>query len=334
MDPVRLGFGDEIPGWGYLPAEQYLIGHWNPASPESPDGQRERLIQEFLNLDEIPEELDPTRFGSRPFKKDPQARTPTEDEIARILRPWRSEMMRVRAWKLWKEGADDDQPVLLRTYYDPDYDQRVKNWANIGEYWKEQAYWSFLDDAQLFDFEGRNVDWRRVFLVLPELSKLDTRYSRVRNMDLYPEFRLDFKDGLDDVKRGYATRWRKDRNLLLTENYGAISLLYFVSTTQMLIADREAFETDKFLLIFLDARQNVTMQCRIESTEERLDCLATEWALRKDPMELGDEVTIGPGYRVDGEQGKELYQWTEEDLEGDPASDVERVADGVSHMDV
>ncbi|CEN62745.1 hypothetical protein ASPCAL09376 [Aspergillus calidoustus] len=334
MEPIRLGLGDEIPGWGYLPAEQYLIRHWNPASPESPDQQRESLIQEFLSLDEIPKELDATRFGTRPFNQDPQARTPTKEEIATILRPWRSDMMRVRAWKLWKQGADYGHPVLLRTYYDPNHDDRVECWTPLGEYWAGQTYWSFLDDRRLFDFEGNNLDWKRVFHVLPEISKLDTRYSRLRNMDLYPEFRTNFKDSLDTVKRAYPTQWRNNLNLLLTENDAAISLLYFLSTTQMLIADRKSFQTDQFLLVLLDAKQNVTMQCRIEITEERLDCLSTEWGLRELPMELEDQVTIGPEYLVDGEQGKVLYQWTKQDLEGDPASDVEGATTGASHIDI
>jgi hypothetical protein len=102
----------------------------------------------------------------------------------------------------------------------------------------------------------------------------------------------------------------------------------------MLIADRETFQTDRFLLVLLDAKQNVTLQCRIEITEDRLDCLSTEWGLREHPMEFEDEVTIGSAYLVDGELGKDLYQWTKQDLEVDPATDVHRVSDSVSHMDV
>ncbi|KAL3494685.1 hypothetical protein BJX62DRAFT_197153 [Aspergillus germanicus] len=336
MERIRLESDDEIPEWGYLPAEQYLIRHWNPApSPESPDQQRERLLDEFLALDEIPEELDPTRFGTRSFEHDPQARIPTEEEIASILRPWRSDLMRLRAWKLWKQGADDDQPVLIRTYYDPNDDKRVEHWKTIGDYWAEQTYWSFLDDSKLFDFGGSTVvDWRRVLHVLPELCNPVDRYSRRISPQWLCGFWTRFKEGLDTVKRAYPTRWRNDLNLLLTENDAAISLLYFLSTSQMLIADRESFQTDRFLLVLLDAKQNVTLQCRIEITEDRLDCLSTEWGLREHPMEFEDEVSIGPGYLVDSEPGKELYQWTKQDLEGDPASDVQRVSAVISHMDV
>jgi hypothetical protein len=36
MEPIRLGLGDEIPGWGYLPAEQYLIVTESTRAPYKP----------------------------------------------------------------------------------------------------------------------------------------------------------------------------------------------------------------------------------------------------------------------------------------------------------
>ncbi|KAL6232340.1 hypothetical protein BDW75DRAFT_22212 [Aspergillus navahoensis] len=320
---MSLSPQDEVPAWGQLPAEQYLIRHWDPASPESPDQQRTHLIKDFLNLDQIPEELDPTWLGNRPWEQSLQTRTPTEEEIATILQPWRSDRLRITAWKLWKQGADDDQPVLLRTYYNADDDDRVKGWATLSEYYQEVSHWAVLDDPELFDFEGQGVEWQQVFHILPELSKIGERYSRRINSQWIGPFLTDFKDGLDTVKQQLPT-WRRNFDLLVTENPATGSLLYFVSTTQVLIADKETFETDKLLLVFLDAKQNITMQGRIEITEERFDQLSIDWGLRKHPDDVCDEGTIGEGYLVNGEAGKQLYQWTEQDLQGDPVSDVAR----------
>ncbi|KAL4747542.1 hypothetical protein BDW72DRAFT_209493 [Aspergillus terricola var. indicus] len=291
---MSLSPQDEVPAWGQLPAEQYLIRHWDSASPESPGQQRTHLIKDFLNLDQMPEELDPTWLGNRPWERSPQTRTPTKEEIVTILRPWRSDRLRITAWKLWKEGADDDQPVLLRTYYDAGDDDRVKGWATLSEYYQEVSQWA------------------QVFNILPELSKIGERYSRCVNSQWIGPFLTDFKDGLDAVKRQFPT-WRRNFDLLVTEN-----------PRQAPCYISETFKTDKLLLVFLDAKQNITMQGRIEITEERFDQLSVDWGLRKHPDDVCDEGTIGEGYLVNGEAGKQLYQWTEQDLQGDPVSDVAR----------
>jgi hypothetical protein len=246
--------------------------------------------------------------------------------------------VRWTAWKLWQDGVDHGNPVLIRTYYDPNDDDRVRSWATLCEDYKEVAEWSILDDAQLFDFEasspeGSKSDWLRVFHILPELSRTVDLYSRVENWERFGRFRTKFKGMLDYVKQEHPT-WRDKPNILITKNVAAISLLHFISTTQVLIADKETFKTDKLLLVFLDAKQNITMQGRIEITEERLDQLAVDWGQGEQPIEVFREGTVGEGYLVNGEPGKQLYQWKKQDLEDDPTSAVSRAADGVSHMEV
>ncbi|KAL2801781.1 hypothetical protein BJX63DRAFT_151083 [Aspergillus granulosus] len=332
---------DDLPAWGQLPAEQYLIRHWNPASAESPAQQRVRLIQEFLHLDQTPEELDPTFFGIHAWKPGPHTRTPTEEEIATILRPWRPDRLRWTAWNLWRDDVDDRNPVLLRTYYDPKDDERVRGWTTLCEDYEAVSEWSLLDNPQLFDFEAsagggpeeRKPAWLRIFDILPEISKPFERYSRLVDWERFGEFRTNFKDMLDYVKREHPG-WRDEPDLLITKNDAAISLLHVISTTQVLIADKEAFATNQLLLVFLDAKQNITMQGRIDITEERIDQLAVDWGQGEQPIEVFQEGTVGEGYLVDGEPGKRLYQWTKQDLEDDPTSDVSRAADGLSRMDV
>ncbi|KAL2812601.1 hypothetical protein BJX63DRAFT_443392 [Aspergillus granulosus] len=289
---MPVSIGDSIPEWGQLPAEQYLIRHWDPTSPESTDQQRE---------------LDPMAFGSKPWNR---GQIPTEKEIANILRLWRSDQMRRRAWILWRAGGDDNQPVLLP----------LKSWATLGDYYSEGSDWSISDDPQLLNFNSTDSEWPHVFYILPELSKPGNSYSRVRDWERFT----------------YPTTWRSDPNLLITKNYAVICLLYIISTTQVLVADKETFQTNQLLLVPLDAKQNITMQGHIDITEERLDQLSADWGQREHMIEVCEEGTIGEGYLVNGEPGRELYQWTKQDLEDDPPPtfDVSRVADGVSRMDV
>ncbi|THC97636.1 hypothetical protein EYZ11_002862 [Aspergillus tanneri] len=74
---------DYPPPWGTIIIEQYLIRNWSYSSPKEPNQQRQRLIQEFLEMEDVPETWE--------FFKDPPPRLPTEEEINVILRPWRSD---------------------------------------------------------------------------------------------------------------------------------------------------------------------------------------------------------------------------------------------------
>jgi hypothetical protein len=67
-----------------------------------------------MQLDSIPKEWDPAEHGMYPERQ--PTRFPTEDEIDTILRPWRSDDMRRRAWQIWC-GANSEASVMLRTYY-------------------------------------------------------------------------------------------------------------------------------------------------------------------------------------------------------------------------
>ncbi|KAL2822898.1 hypothetical protein BJX63DRAFT_375759 [Aspergillus granulosus] len=326
---------NDIPKWGQLPAEQYLIRHWNPASHESANQQRARLIQEFLNLDLIPEELDPTSFGVHPDNR--WSRVPTAEEIATILQPWRSEQIRWRAWKLWQE-IRHPEPPLLRIYYNPKDDERVKSWADMSENYRDVSYWAILDDPDLFDYEGSNSSWLQVFNILPELSRTVRGYSRI-NIDesvrgeFFHRGRADVKEALDYVKRDHPD-WRNDPSILITDNYPATSLLHSISSTRILIADKETFETGQLLYVHLDAKQNITMQGRIDLTLERLDQIAGDEIQAEMPEDVWEEGSVGEGYKMGGKPGQELFQWTKQDLEDDPAPEVSAVEDGVSRLDV
>ncbi|KAL3494686.1 hypothetical protein BJX62DRAFT_233977 [Aspergillus germanicus] len=279
---------NDIPQWGQLPAEQYLIRHWDHASDESGAQQRTRLMQEFLKLDVIPEDLDPTYFGVHPDKT--WSRIPTAEGIATILQPWRPEQIRWRAWKLWRDEKDPEPP-LLRIYYDPKDDERVKSWADISENYSDVSYWAILDDPDLFDFEKSDAksSWLQWILScrVPIDEGVAGKFLRQRLAKV--------KASLDYVKRDHPG-WRNDPNILITDNYSALALLHYISHTQILIADKETFETNELLYVHLDGKQNVTMQGRIELTAERLDQIAGDEVHQEMPGDVWEEGSVGEGF--------------------------------------
>ncbi|KAL6228807.1 hypothetical protein BDW75DRAFT_246308 [Aspergillus navahoensis] len=317
---MPLAVYDDISQWGQLPAEQYLIRHWNHASAEPAEQQRTRLIQEFLKLDNIAEELDPTGRGVHPEK--PWSRVPTAEEIVTILQPWRPEQIRWRACKLWRDERDVELP-LLRIHYDPKDDERVKSWTNLSENYSDVSYLSILNDRDLFNFEPGSQTQIQIQV---ELSKTASGYSRVDIDEAGPEGaflrkrRADVKSALDTVKKDHSG-WRNDLNILITGNYPALALLHYVSCAQILIADKETFETNQLLYVHhvhLDGKQNITMQGRIEFTAERLDQIAGDEVHREMPGDVWEEGSVGEGFRIGGHPGQELFQWTKQDLEDDP----------------
>ncbi|GLA13201.1 hypothetical protein AnigIFM62618_009731, partial [Aspergillus niger] len=150
-----------LPQWGQLPVEQYLIKHWDHSSSEPTGDQRLRLIHQFLDLDEIPGELDPTYHASETYET--PSRFPTAHEIDTILRPWRSDNLRKIAWRIW--GSDNSQLILLRTYYNADDNNKITELVGSDELDEEDiAWWALLDNPELFNFGDL---WWRVFDILP-----------------------------------------------------------------------------------------------------------------------------------------------------------------------
>ncbi|KAL2814149.1 hypothetical protein BJX63DRAFT_420934 [Aspergillus granulosus] len=265
-----------LPEWGQLPAEQYLIRFWDPASPESPGEQRSRLIQQFLQLDYIDPEWDPTALGDFPERK--PLRIPTPEEIANVLRPWRSDDLRIR-WKIWQNKSV--HPVLVRTYYNPKDDERAATWETMAEEYEPCAFWSFLND------KSTTSDYSR----------------RTSAGDLEP-YSSGFKEGLLGVKQSNQHTWKQDPNILIRDNVDGRLMLYAVSP-----------------LAYLDSKLNVVIQGRIDINDVRLSQTLRDWEMQELPIEVFEEGTLGDKYLYDGEIGRELYQWTKENLEDDPPAE-------------
>ncbi|KAL4936275.1 hypothetical protein BDV06DRAFT_228037 [Aspergillus oleicola] len=103
-------------------------------------------------------------------------------------------------------------------------------------------------------------------------------------------------------------------------NAAARGFLNIVSMSYILIADKETFETDHFLLAYLDAKERLTMQGQILVDGDRLSKVSLEWFEQRPPIKVFEEGRLGAEYVVAaGNEGdRELYYWTRGNLEDDP----------------
>ncbi|KAB8237921.1 uncharacterized protein BDW43DRAFT_321108 [Aspergillus alliaceus] len=288
-----------LPRWGELPIEQYLIRHWDHAVTESPDQQRVQLVRQFLDLDEIPQEWFPTQ------ESEPLPRTPTEEEINAILRPWRSADLRRRAWHIYTNVTDE--PIFLRTHYNPEDDEKMDHWACVSEEFEDQAWWACLNNAQLYNFGS---DWQRVYDILPEIAGPSAEGPV--SLDNLSSTRSHFKTWLSEAKRIELEHWKKDPHRYIEVK--AAGLLRAVTTRYILLADQEAFETDgRLRLIYLDNKRNIVRETRVDADGQTITDIIMAWFELTDPSEVEDGIT-GDRYRVTGDLGRELYQLTESDL--------------------
>ena len=278
---------------------------WDYSSPETAEQQRLRLIHQFLNLDEINRDWDPTDHTWGDL--DETSRIPTTEEIDIILRPWQPDHIRMKAWQIW--GADNSQPIMLRTHYDPKNDEVVLQWPELSEEFGDGAWWAILNDPELFNF---GVQWWLVFDLLPEAAGPTQEYSRLPSPELTRSYGESLREYLQVVKRTEPNRWRENRDQCIET--AASDLLRSISETYILVADRETIETDKLRLVYIDGKRNVVQETRIDFDGQTLDVIIIEWYKLSLPHTLWEEGTIGEEYRGNGELGKKLYQLDEADL--------------------
>ncbi|KAF9889048.1 hypothetical protein FE257_008025 [Aspergillus nanangensis] len=236
-----LSDDDHIP-WGVLPIEQYLINTWDYASVEPPAQQRVRLLGQFLRLDRFPEE-----WCSRFRNALVPARFPTVAENRLILWPWRSQDMRLKAWKILQQphkNQTDEFPFLFRTYYSVDKQQRalddekIKNWIASTKRFKRAKEFVYFDDAELFNF---GPHWQRLYEVIPEVvgprSGSCERKQSPSETDIWM-----FKRGLFMLKESLSDVWRDGSKRVI--EVASEDLRTMVIKSYLLIADQVAFETD------------------------------------------------------------------------------------------
>lgn len=290
--------------------------HWDYSSSESVDDQRTRLVREYMQLEEIPKEWDTAQFTE--YSERQPERIPTAEEVATILRPWRSEDMRKRAWHLWA-GENFLAPVMLRTYYENGSagDKKIAEYADTSDNYAESADWAVLDDAELFNYGS---DWKRILSVLPEIIGFSINYQRAPLQAKLDRDLPKLKGAFTRAQREHPD-WKQDVNLLLNGNGYARDLLCAVSMGWLWIVDEEAFETDKLLVVYLDVKQDITVQGRMDVDQGDMDEILLKWYDRVPPGPIFDEGTVGDKYRLDTESGREFFRLTESDLEDEADSE-------------
>ncbi|KAJ5367721.1 hypothetical protein N7541_001662 [Penicillium brevicompactum] len=299
------------PPWGHMALEQYFIREWNWISKETPDEQRTRLVKQFIDLQHIPRVWAEVHLGDTST-----LRVPTTKEIDIILRPYRPGILRWHGYHMYQ---DHQAPVLLRTYYSTDkttrakHDKVMKEWADSDRY-KYQSWWGVLDNQEYFDF---GLNWRRIYDILPEVNNPIQWRSEIAGLvtrGRSPEFvdgslRLIFKILIAEAKDDDPTVWYEKRDTVI-ETCGDI-LQYEVVDTYLLIADKEAFDSNRLRLLYLDTFQNIVREGRLDAEGKGIGGAMDSW---RESVMMHKITVAGDKYRVNGELGQVLYQLTEEDL--------------------
>ncbi|KAL2817160.1 hypothetical protein BJX63DRAFT_429879 [Aspergillus granulosus] len=296
-----------VPDWGQLPVEQYLIRYWNHSSSESVDEQRQRLVHQYMQLEQIPKEWDPTCFGMELSKK--PERTPTAEEIALILRPWRSDDLRTRAWEIWC-GRDSGPPVMLRTYYSNSNAEKERDdvkfieYTTISENFEDVASWTALNDATLFNFGS---DWRQIFSILPEVAGCRETYTRGPYQETLDLYLPNVKGSIEDAKAANP-QWETNVDLLLEEGKNPIrSILSAASLSWLFIVDEHTFETDELLVVYIDMNQDVTIQGRLEVDQGDIDYMMLSREFGSPRGMVIDEGTVRDKYLLSNDFGRKFF---------------------------
>jgi hypothetical protein len=191
------------------------------------------------------------------------------------------------------------------------HEEAMHHWKDV-DIFREEAWWDVLDDADLFDFGS---DWRRVYEILPEVAgplcpKLHNTWTkRFFEPGHYDTMRSYFKKELAEFKQNKPEVWKRDRDAVIEEV--AMALQKSATSTYIIIADEEAFQTGGLRVLYLDGFRNIIREGRIDPEIDDISNLVTDWM---ETNELLEGSTVGEKYRVNGELGRDLYHLTEEDL--------------------
>lgn len=296
----------KIPQLTWGPTRQQR--HWDWSSPSSPQDQRRSLVRAFLALerppkewDALPQDWDPLRRPSHYQQTVPLARVPTSEEVHTILEPWRPLRWREAAVTIWSERGDaslGEVAIWLRTNYGEGSDGKFKAWYEefldgYGEQQEDTIPWSLLDDANVFDFAD---EWERVFDVLPELTGPHGLKEQLNHRDLVgmvQHARARVQAAEDTIHEAEEGRAGKELQGLAVSHY-------------LIVADREAWDTDNLRLLFLDPHGNIVRHSRIP--HEWIEEWPGSWCVPNwRDSEYWEEGELGGKYRAGGEIGRALY---------------------------
>ncbi|KAK5655904.1 hypothetical protein OQA88_5443 [Cercophora sp. LCS_1] len=275
---------------------------WDHSSTETVEDQRLRLVRVFrlLRLEDLPN----------------SHRDPSEDEIRTILDPWRPQRWRLAANKI---QVREEQPVWLRTYYDSD-DKKIAEWLALEEegdpnFEEDDGWWRILDDPDVFNF---GVNWKRVFDVMTELLSGHLRRLSDPGGELLTQYRRQLRgvvgSAMDDTLEERVSRAQFSVPASMLQSLKASE------GTPLVVADGEAWQTDKLRLLWLDWCGNPIRRSEIEPIDlwEVKDAWwgfkflnQRHWRDRENDNRVGAPPEPGSylceKYYAKGEVGKDLY---------------------------
>jgi hypothetical protein len=234
--------------------------------------------------------------------------TPTTEQIATILAPWRPDALRKLAHKHCATSGPWEEFYFLRTHYAGGAadDTKLRAWLDLDEcesidFPRGEEWWMVLDYPELFDLGEHERDWQRVYDVFPELAVPQSReiVEDLRNDLSYMQTRLEWlvpPPGLPQ-EEDWAEATRK-----VISNKG----------NKLLIVDREAFETERLGLVFRDTKGNVVRHGRVRADELNEFVLYdnVKGALCETHFWLDSEVW--EKYRVGGDVAREIVSLLKE----------------------
>ncbi|KAH6686900.1 hypothetical protein F5X68DRAFT_13141 [Plectosphaerella plurivora] len=249
------------PAWGALPVEQYLLQKWNPDSPLSTDEQRTKLVRAYIQEDVIGPEFDPARTNGV------MVHAPTQDEIALILEPWRSQKLRSIAAKHLKATGMCHDFYFLRTNYAGGEEDgaKLRDWIEFNRdegfcsMDPDDEWWRILSDVEIFNVDDDDDwnDWRKVYDILPELAA--------------PESQRGFTTSdIADVHEALEARFGSPEAVKVgtcEDDYEDAIKDMAASGQFLVVLDRLAFETGELRLLFRDRKGHVVKECGIEAEE-------------------------------------------------------------------
>lgn len=263
-----------------------------------------------MQLENIPRAWDTT--GREAVGIPPMERVPTVEEVRDILAPWRPPYVRQAALFIWKNH--DDEAFRLRTHYG-DGDDKFTQWREIDEdmdprFEEDLVPLLFFDDPQVFNF-GEN--WERIFDILPELAGPEQGYTRaIAEGRLYEDFLALQQKALQQKLRENVIR-AEDKEEEIECGVGQ-DLQFMAVEAYLIVADREAFETDQLRILYLDARGNIVRHSRLPPEEVAIarekwnagKFRDSEWWIEERWSSKPGSI-IGEKYKARGEIGRVLY---------------------------
>ena len=232
-----------------------------------------------------------------------EAPHPSESQISTILAPLRTPSQRQLAHE--REIAYDSfdiNAVWLRTDYSPDSDdQHEELMSNTDVEDAVGSRHNLLNDANLYDFGN---EWQKVFSVLPELldstpNSLDADYVNQIKEDVTNEkFPPHIEQLIANTRRNLPQERAEEEifNIVHTPVQKAHVVNYLV------IEDKQALESGKVLVVFVDDVGQVVRKNRVDA--EEVMSLGGMWMhCAYDDLEIWMEGEVGADYVVGGARG-------------------------------